>query len=367
MEVIEPRDEIGTRILLTPGPLTTTKSVKEAMLKDIGSWDADLVGLVRDIRQGLLEVAGLGEDYSCTLMQGSGTFSVESVVSSVVPPTGKALIIVNGAYGERLVSMAEIHRIPHTVLRYAEDRIPVIEEIERELARDSQISHVIVVHCETTTGILNPIHEIGLLAKRYAKSTIVDAMSSFGAYEIDMTASHIDHLISSANKCIEGVPGFGFTLSRREALLSAKDGARSLSLNLYDQWQYFEKAGQFRYTPPTHVLLAFRQALSEFKAEGGVQARGRRYRENHRVLMQGMKKMGFRSFLDEEIQSCIITAYYYPESFNFQSFYDRLRRRGYIIYPGKLTYLDTFRIGTIGSIGNEQIEGLLEAIRSLQR
>jgi len=263
--------------------------------------------------------------------------------------------------------MAEIHRIPHTVLRYAEDRIPVIEEVERELASDSQISHVIVVHCETTTGILNPIHEIGLLAKRYSKSTIVDAMSSFGAYEIDMTASHIDHLISSANKCIEGVPGFGFTLSRREALLSAKDGARSLSLNLYDQWQYFEKAGQFRYTPPTHVLLAFRQALSEFKAEGGIQARGRRYRENHRVLMQGMKKMGFRSFLDEEIQSYIITAFYYPESFNFQSFYDRLRRHGYIIYPGKLTHLDTFRIGTIGSIGKEQIEGLLEAIRSIQK
>ena len=367
MEVIEPRDEIGGRILLTPGPLTTTKMVKEAMLKDIGSWDADLVGLVRDIRQGLLELAGLGAAYSCTLMQGSGTFSMESVVSSVVPPTGKALIIANGAYGERIVSMAKIQRIPHTVLRYAEDRVPVIEEVERELARDPQISHVIVVHCETTTGSLNPIHEIGLVAQRYSKSTVVDAMSSFGAYEIDMAASHIDHLISSANKCIEGVPGFGFVLSRREALLAAKEHARSLSLNLYDQWQYFEKTGQFRYTPPTHTLLAFRQALSEFKAEGGVQARGRRYQENHRVLMHGMKKMGFRPFLDDEIQSYIITAFCYPESFSFQDFYDGLRRRGYIIYPGKLTNLDTFRIGTIGSIGKEQIEGLLEAIRSIHR
>lgn len=356
------------KLLFTPGPLTTSHSVKEAMLRDVGSRDDEFIALIRGIRDELLVLGGVSqaEGYEAVLMQGSGTFGVESVISSVVPANSKLVVAVNGAYGERLVQMAARYDIPVEVLRTAENQTPDPDDFRRLLAADSSITHVAVVHCETTTGILNPIEAIGVVVRDAGRTFIVDAMSSFGAIPIHLGTANIDFLISSSNKCIQGVPGFSFVLAKREKLLASKGSARTLSLDLLEQWRGLEQSGQFRYTPPTHAILAFARALRELTEEGGVAARGARYRRNHDVLMQGMTGMGFRVFLRPEVQSCIITPFYVPADpkFAFAEFYRRLSAKGFVIYPGKLSQADTFRIGSIGQLFEADIRALLEAIRA---
>ena len=364
----EQPDRTPDKLLFTPGPLTTSLAVKEAMLHDAGSRDPGFIKLVRDIREQLLQVGGVSRatGYEAVLMQGSGTYGVESVISSVLPRDGKLLAIVNGAYGERIVTMAARHGIPTTALREDEDRVPSVGAVEAALHGDRQITHVVAVHCETTTGILNPVEAIGRAVKRHDCEFIVDAMSSFGAIPLDLTETGVDYLISSANKCLEGVPGFAFALARREALLAAEGRARTLSLDLLAQWKGLEKDGQFRFTPPTHALLAFAQALKELADEGGVAGRGARYRANHVALLAGMKMMGFRPYLPPEVQSSIITTFCYPADpkFVFEQFYQRLFGKGFVIYPGKLTRLDCFRIGNIGRLYPKDIQSLLTAIES---
>jgi 2-aminoethylphosphonate-pyruvate transaminase len=359
------------KLLFTPGPLTTSLGVKQAMLHDAGSWHFEFNELVRDVRQKLLVLAGLtsADGYEVVLMQGSGSFGVESVVGSVIPSQGRLLVIANGAYGERIAQMAACLKIQHDVLRFPEDKPADPAQIDRALAEDASLTHVAVVHCETTTGLLNPVEAIGRCAQQRQRAFIVDAMSSFGALPLDLKAAGITYLISSPNKCIEGVPGFSFVIARRSSLLATTGCARSLSLDLLAQWQGFEKNGQFRFTPPTHSILAFAQALRELDEEGGVPARGRRYAANHRRLVDGMKAMGFQPFLAPEALSCIITAFHQPRDarFEFQKFYRGLSDRGFIIYPGKLTQAETFRIGTIGRIFESDIDKLLTAIRECVR
>jgi 2-aminoethylphosphonate-pyruvate transaminase len=354
------------KTLFTPGPLTTSLSVKQAMLRDAGSWHFEFNEIVADIREKLLEIAGVSKEigFEAILLQGSGTFGVEAVVSSVIPPNGKLLVLANGAYGERIIQMASHLRIATRVLRSAENQTPDLDMLQSVLAGDSTITHVATVHCETTTGILNPVFEIGRIVKQHQRVYIVDAMSSFGAIPIDLVASGIDFLISSSNKCLEGVPGFSFILAQRSALLATEGFARSLSLDLLSQWKGFEKNGQFRYTPATHAILAFEQALREFELEGGVTGRAARYRNNHEVLMRGMKQLGFRSYLSPEVQSYIITSFFYPDDieFHFGEFYRALSDKGMIIYPGKISQADTFRIGSIGRIFEADVRGLLWAV-----
>jgi 2-aminoethylphosphonate-pyruvate transaminase len=354
------------KLLFTPGPLTTSLSVKQAMLHDAGSWDVEFNSIVTGVRQKLLELAGASKAnaFEVVLMQGSGTFGVESVISSVVPPDGKLLVLSNGAYGERIAQMARQLRIPNLVLRSAEDQTVDLAELKRVLEGDSAITNVAVVHCETTTGILNPIEEIGPIVKGAGRVLIVDAMSSFGSIPIDLESIGIDYLISSANKCIEGVPGFSFIFARRTLLIATEGFARTLSLDLLGQWKAFEKTAQFRYTPPTHAVLAFAQALIELDAEGGIAARGARYRRNHQILISGMEQFGFRRFLPDAIQSYIITCFHYPDdpAFNFAEFYRLLSAKGMIIYPGKLTQVATFRIGNIGRLLANDMRQLLAAI-----
>jgi 2-aminoethylphosphonate-pyruvate transaminase len=355
------------KLLFTPGPLTTSLAVKQAMLRDAGSWHYEFNAIVKSVRERLLALAGFtpGSGWETILLQGSGTFGVEAVLATVIPPNGKLLVLVNGAYGERIVQMAQYLKIAHTVLRTPEDAPPEFPAIERALASDSSITHVACVHCETTTGILNPIAEVGHIVKKHSRVYIVDAMSSFAAVPIDFTSAGIDYLISSANKCVEGVPGFSFVFCRRADLMATEGSARSLSLDLLAQLKGFDKNGQFRYTPPTHVILAFDQALKELEQEGGVIARAARYRRNHQVLIEGMTQLGFRFFLDPKVQSYIITGFHYPADpkFSFELFYRRLSDKGFIIYPGKLTQVNTFRIGTIGRLFEGDIRGLLAAIR----
>jgi len=356
------------KLLFTPGPLTTSFSVKQAMLHDAGSWHREFNDKVKWVRARILEVAGLWREpgWETVLLQGSGTFGVEAVLSTCVPPNGKVAVLANGAYGERMVLMLQHLKIPHLVLRTAEHAPNDPGALDQTLATDQTITHVAIVHCETTTGLLNPITEAGRVVKRHGRTYLVDAMSSFGAIPIDFAAAGIDFLVSSANKCIEGVPGFCFVICRRAALLACDGYARSLSLDLLDQLKGFEKNGQFRYTPPTHAILAFEQALNELELEGGVAGRGARYRQNHEALVEGMKRLGFRPYLDPAVQSYIISSFYYPETerFDFDAFYRRLSDKGFIIYPGKISQAKTFRIGSIGRIFPSDIAALLAAIGS---
>lgn len=304
------------------------------------------------------------DDYTAILVQGSGTFGIEAVISSVIPSDGKLLILVNGAYGKRLLKIADIHRIPTTELTFVENIQPDVQALERALQTDPAITHVAVIHCETTTGIINPIEEYGRIVKEHNCVYIVDAMSSFGAYPVDLPACGIDFLISSSNKNIEGVPGFSFVLARKEALHAAKGLARTLSLDLFAQWEGLEGDGQFRFTPPIHSILAFRQALLELEQEGGVSARGARYKLNYETTLSAMQKMGFKAYLKSEDQGYIITSFYYLDhpNFKFQEFYERLSEKGHVIYPGKLTRADCFRIGHIGRLGLADVKALLSAI-----
>jgi 2-aminoethylphosphonate-pyruvate transaminase len=354
------------KLLFTPGPLTTSLRVKQAMLHDAGSWHFEFNALVRSVRDRLLALAGLSraDGWDCVLLQGSGTFGVEAVFATCVPPQGKVCVFANGAYGERMVLMLQQARIDHVVLRTPEDTPNDPIALDRALAADPAITHVAAVHCETTTGLLNPIEALGTVAKRHGKRYIVDAMSSFGAVPIDFPAAGIDYLISSPNKCLEGVPGFCFVLCRRDALLACDGYARSLSLDLLGQLKGFEKNGQFRFTPPTHALLALDQALNELEQEGGIAARAARYRRNHEVLVEGMTRLGFRVYLPPEVQSFVITSFYFPEHprFTFTEFYRRLSDKGFIIYPGKISQADTFRIGSIGRLFEADMRALLSAI-----
>jgi 2-aminoethylphosphonate-pyruvate transaminase len=353
------------KLLFTPGPLTTSRTVKQAMLRDLGSRDFEFMALVRDIRQRLLQVAHAPDDlYTTILMQGSGTFAVEATIGSVIPPTGKLLVIVNGAYGQRMAQIAAALKINFVALNFGEEAWPQLDQIEQALARDPAITHVGVVHCETTTGLLNPIEAIGSIVQRHGRQYIVDAMSSFGAVPIDLDLTPIDYLISSANKCLESVPGCAFVIARRDALMVIADYARSLSLDLIAQWRGLEETGQFRFTPPTHVLLALAQALDELDTEGGVAGRAARYKCNHDTLMWGMRRLGFQPLLKADRQSDIITAFLYPRhpNFRFEVFYERLNAKGCVIYPGQLGATDCFRIGNIGRLFEGDILNLLCAI-----
>ena len=356
------------KILFTPGPLTTSQTVKQAMLRDLGSRDFEFIKTVREIRDALLALGNVKKgDYEAVLMQGSGTYGLEAVVSSTIPPDGKLLVIINGAYGKRIAKMASILKIETEILEYPENCLPDLKEISIALADDESITNVVVVHCETTTGIINPIKEIGEIVQENNRVFFVDAMSSFGAVPVDLAECKIDYLVSSANKCVEGVPGFSFVLARKKTLLSTQGYARSMSMDLLDQWKGLESNGQFRFTPPTHALLAFHQALIELNEEGGVEARGARYRMNYEILLDGMRKMGFKEYLRPEIQGYIITSFLYPKdpNFSFDEFYQKLNERDQVIYPGKVSNADCFRIGHIGRISEADTRILLQTIREV--
>ncbi|MGL4773118.1 MAG: 2-aminoethylphosphonate--pyruvate transaminase, partial [Clostridium sp.] len=336
-------------ILLTPGPLSTSKRVRAGLLNDWCTWDKEYNSIVQDIRSKLLSVAKVSEDkYSTVLMQGSGSFGVEAVIGSTVGKNDKLLILVNGAYGKRIAEIAKVVDVNYEVIMCKEKELINKVSVEAKLLADSSITHVAFVHCETTTGILNPIDELSKVVKKYNKTLIVDAMSSFGGIEIDVESLGIDYLISSANKCIQGVPGFSFIIANKEKLMATKGQAKSLALDLYDQWDTMEKeAGKWRFTSPTHTVYAFYEALKELEEEGGVEKRYERYDSMQKLLVKTMKEIGFKTYVNEEFHSPIITTFCFleNENFSFTEFYEFLKTKGFVIYPGKLSDADTFRIG----------------------
>lgn len=356
-------------LLLTPGPLTTSRTVREAMMRDYCTWDDDYNSLVNEIRSRLVALASEEEGaYTAVLMQGSGTFAVEATIGSVVPPTGKLLVLVNGAYGRRIAEIASRLQIDHRVMEQEETESTDPAAVAEQLQADATISHVAMVHCETTTGMLNPVAAVGEQVHVAGKTFIVDAMSSFGGLPITMESVHADYLVSSANKCIQGTPGFGFVIADRQKIGATRGWARSLSLDLHGQWEEMEqKSGKWRFTSPTHIVRAFQQALDELAEEGGVTARWQRYQANQNLLVNGMRNIGFQPLLEDDLQSPIITAFHYPndENFSFKGFYEALKKRRFVIYPGKVSGAETFRIGNIGHVFPEDIEQLLLAIQAV--
>lgn len=352
--------------LLTPGPLTTTETVKKQMMDDHCTWDEDYMKITRAIRSKLLELAHVEEpEYTTVLMQGSGTFGVESVLTSVIGKEDKLLIAANGAYGKRMAQIAQHAGINYVMYEEPFDQMPSAEKVEKILAEDAAITHVSMVHSETTSGLLNDIASVAKVVKAAGRTFIVDAMSSFGGVEINVGELGIDFIISSANKCIQGVPGFSFIICKTDKLVESKGKARSLSLDLYEQWETMQKDGKWRFTSPTHVVLAFWQALQELEAEGGIPARFNRYNNNKNYLIAHMGEMGFRPFIEGENQGPIITTFYYPENTNydFNEMYQYIKENGYAIYPGKLTDAETFRIGHIGEIYEEDMKKLCEIFK----
>ncbi len=351
--------------LLTPGPLTTSATVKQAMLHDWGSRDSAFIAINREMRERLVELAGGQGSHVCVPLQGSGTFAVEAMIGTLVPATGKLLILVNGAYGKRMIKICDYTRRAHAVIEEAEDTPIDPSKVAAMLASDPNITHVAGVHCETTSGVLNPIAEIAAVVAKAGRSFLIDAMSAFGALPLDARKVTFDALAASSNKCLEGVPGMGFVIIRKSVLDSCAGNAHSLSLDLHDQFVAMEKTAQWRFTPPIHVIVAFHQALKEHAAEGGVAGRGRRYADNCRILVDGMRAMGFETLLPDRLQAPIIVTFHMPADpkFVFETFYDRLREQGYVIYPGKLTVADSFRIGCIGRLGPDEMKGALAAIR----
>jgi len=336
------------------------------MLKDWCTWDSDYNQIVQGIRKNLVSLATAQEGYTSVLMQGSGTFSVEATVSTAVPDDGKLLVLANGAYGQRIGQIAQRCAVNHRILDSGELAAPDLGQLDEILKSDQAITHVAVVHCETTTGMLNPIQRIGEIVKAHGKIYFVDAMSSFGGIPMDIADWGIDYLVSSANKCIQGVPGFGFCIAKRTVLEATQGNARSLSLDLYDQWKCMEdNAGKWRFTSPTHTVRAFAQAMSELDQEGGIAQRFARYSENHRILVSGMAELGFETILTPENQSPIITAFYSPThpDYSFDRFYSILKSKGFVIYPGKVTELNTFRIGNIGDIMPANMKELMRCIK----
>lgn len=357
------------KLLFTPGPLTTSDTVKVAGFRDLGSRDYEFINVVKDIRNDLLEIAGVSKDtgWESVIMQGSGTFGVESVLTSVIPPKGKVLILINGAYGERMAKICEIHKIEHLIITTPENQVPNPEEVNKFIAVTPGLTHLAIVHCETTTGIINPVSEFGKLAHKWGLTYIVDSMSIFGATDLTIAEIEADFLVSSSNKCIQGIPGFSFIICRADKLLMAKGNARTLSLDLYAQWLSLESNGQFRFTPPIQSLLSFKQAINELKKEGGPAGREKRYSNNNEILRKGMKELGFDEYLENNA-GYIITSYLYPKSqnFDFNRFYAKLNERGMVIYPGKLSQADCFRIGNIGDLHAGDIESLLKHIKEVK-
>ncbi|MCE7520168.1 2-aminoethylphosphonate--pyruvate transaminase [Vreelandella titanicae] len=359
--------DIKDPYLLTPGPLTTSHATKAAMLRDWGSWDDDFNQVTAGIRTQLLAMAEAASDeYACVPMQGSGTFAVESALACATDPNGKVLVLMNGAYGKRAGQLLDTIGRVYITLDKGDCLPPQPNEVAALLEQYPDITAVFLVHCETSSGILNPLEAIAEVVNAHGKTLIVDAMSSFGGVPISLAKTPIDVLVSSANKCIEGVPGFGFVIIRKALLEAGKGRAHSLSLDLHDQWSYMERTGQWRFTPPTHTVVAFQAALAQHREEGGVPGRCARYTRNRDALVKGMRALGFSTLLEDEWLSSIITTFLSPTdpAFEFNAFYAALKARGFLIYPGKLTEVESFRIGCIGQLGTTVIAELLSAIQN---
>ncbi|POA18170.1 2-aminoethylphosphonate--pyruvate transaminase [Pseudomonas sp. FW300-N1A1] len=356
-------------ILLTPGPLTTSARTRQAMMVDWGSWDDRFNQLTASLCEQLLTIVNGTDSHHCVPLQGSGTFAVEAAIGTLVPRDGKVLVLINGAYGKRLAKICEVLGRSFSTFETAEDEPTTAADVDRLLRADSSITHVALIHCETSTGILNPLSDIAQVIAGHGKRLIIDAMSSFGALPIDARQIPFDALIAASGKCLEGVPGMGFVFANKSALANAAGNSHSLAMDLFDQHTYMARTGQWRFTPPTHVVAALHEALLQYNEEGGLPARHRRYASNCQVLLEEMSKLGLRSFLPASIQAPIIVTFHAPKDprYQFKEFYERVKAKGYILYPGKLTQVETFRVGCIGHVNGTEMRAAVAAVAQVLR
>lgn len=364
----EPADALGRRVLFTPGPVTCSRTVLEAGMQDVGSWDSDTTNAVREISKRLLGYCGSRTDLTVTLIPGSGTYGVESMLSAAVPVGGTIIVLSNGLYGRRLAELSKALGIHVVMVEQEENKRHDPARLEAALRANPKASHVATCHCETSAGVLNRLDELGPVVAHHGRRLVVDAMASFCGYPvgpgkaIDFDRDPIDHIVASANKCAQGIPGVSYVISRKAAMEHAAP-TRSMSLDLKAQHALMESTGRFRFTPPTHVVLALQQALRELDAEGGPAVRGERYKENQRIVIERLGAMGIRPYVEAEHRSYINSTFPYPPApFQFEAFKDGLKRKGYIIFPQKVTQADAFRIGSIGNIGPAEVIGLTNAI-----
>ncbi|WP_342617123.1 2-aminoethylphosphonate--pyruvate transaminase [Rhodoferax sp. GW822-FHT02A01] len=352
------------KILLTPGPLTTTLRTKLAMLKDWGSWDADFNAVTARVRSSLLDIIHGADSHVVVPLQGSGTFSVEAAIATLVPRDGHVLVLDNGAYCKRAAKLTTLMGREATSLAFDEAESVDPDALDAYLQKDDSITHVVLIHCETGVGVLNPLQAVADVCERRGVGLIVDAMSSFAALEIDARKTRFDALIAASGKCLEGVPGMGFVFIRKQVLAACEGQSQSLAMDLYDQYVYMEKTGQWRFTPPTHVVAALAEAIAQFEEEGGQPARLARYTSNCQTLVQGMQALGFQPFLEPAVQAPIIVTFHAPKvpGYVFKDFYAAVRERGFLLYPGKLTQIETFRVGCIGAIGSHEMQQAVHAI-----
>ena len=350
-------------LLLTPGPLTTSDRTRAALNRDWGSRDDDFVTMSEAVRQQLAAIACVAGSHEAVPIQGSGTFAVEAAIQTLVPRDGHLLVLVNGAYGRRAAEIARRAGRPCTVVDVAEDEPILVSHVRAALAAEPAITDVFLVHCETTSGLLNPLAELAGCVAAHGKRLLLDAMSSYGAIPIDGAITPFTALMGSANKGLEGVPGLAFVIVENQHLRRCSGNAASLSLDLYEQWKGFAANGQWRFTPPVQVVAALASALAQLHEEGGVAARHQRYCGNCDMLVAGMIERGFVTYIDKALQAPVIVTFRMPDPwFGFQQFYDFLHTRGIVIYPGKLTRTPSFRIGCIGAIGTADIQRALDTI-----
>lgn len=356
-------------ILLTPGPLTTSARTRQAMMVDWGSWDDRFNQLTAHVCEQLLAIINGVGSHHCVPLQGSGTFAVEAAIGTLVPRNGNVLVLINGAYGKRLAKICEVLGRRFNTFETAEDEPTTAIDVDRLLLADPSITHVALIHCETSTGILNPLPDIAAVVARHGKRLIIDAMSSFGALPIDAQKVPFDALIAASGKCLEGVPGMGFVFARQASLAESAGNCHSLAMDLHDQHAYMAKTGQWRFTPPTHVVAALHEALLQYHEEGGLPARYQRYTNNCRTLLDGMTALGIRSFLPQAIQAPIIVTFHAPKDphYQFKAFYERVKAKGFILYPGKLTQVETFRVGCIGHVNTADMQAAVNAVAKALR
>ena len=353
------------KLLFTPGPLNTSDITKKSMLLDLGSRDEDFIRINKTLMSDILKLGNASKGYVCVPIQGSGTFGLEATLNTLLNYKSKILILSNGVYGDRIINICKKIGKKFIPLKFNENSSMPVDNVKKYLEKDKSITHVSMVHCETSSGILNPLNVISLLCKKFKKKLIVDAMSSFGGININIYKNNIDALVSSANKCLEGIPGFSFSIIKKNSLLKSKNNASSLSLDLYHQWKGFKKNNQWRFTPPTHAIVGLSFALKQLKNEGGINNRHKRYKKNYFALLLGMKKIGFKCYLNDDLHSPIIVSFYIPKNLNFNFLYNNLSKLGFVIYPGSITSKKTFRIGCIGNIYPKHIKMLLSAIKNI--
>ena len=357
------------RILLTPGPLTTTLRTKLSMLKDWGSWDADFIAVTASVRRSLLAIVHGQDSHVVVPLQGSGTFNVEAAIATLVPHDGHVLVLDNGAYCKRAARITSLMGRRCSTMSFDEASPVEPQALAQRLQEDASITHVVLIHCETGAGVLNPLQAVADVCAQFDRGLIVDAMSSFAALEIDARKTRFDALIAASGKCLEGVPGMGFVFIRQAVLEGCAGRSQSLAMDLCDQYVYMEKTGQWRFTPPTHVVVALHEAIAQFEAEGGQSARLARYTRNYQTLVTGMAALGFKPFLDPAVQAPIIVTFHAPQhpAYEFKRFYDTAKHYGFLLYPGKLTQVETFRVGCIGAIGPVEMRQAVDAVAQTLR